>query len=156
MSSDLSKTQIKESLLSQCRFYIEERVGVAQNAINRAKESAENETKSSVGDKYETTRALLQTEQDNQSRQLSESLKLQLLLGRIDAEVVHEKATFGSVVCTDQGNYFISISAGRLLVEGEKYFAISPQTPLAREFLQKKTGETATFNNKPIRILDVF
>ncbi len=156
MSPDISRASIKESLLNQCRFYIEERVGVAQNAINRAKEGAENETKSSVGDKYETTRALLQTEQDNQSRQLSESLKLQMLLGRIDADVEHEQATFGSVISTDQGNYFISISAGRLMVEGTKYFAISPQTPLAREFLQKKAGETATFNDKPIRILDVF
>ena len=63
---------------------------------------------------------------------------------------------FGSVVITDQGNYFISISAGRLLVDEKKYFAISPQTPLAKEFLQKKAGDTATFNDKPIRILEVF
>ena len=70
--------------------------------------------------------------------------------------VLHEKATFGSVVKTDQGNYFISISAGRLLIEKDKYFAISPQTPLAREFLQKSAGDVATFNDKPIQILDVF
>lgn len=152
----MTKEEIKKSLLDQCKAIIEERVGVTQSAIDRAKEGAQGETKSSVGDKYETTRALMQTEQDNQSRQLSESLKLQMLLGRIDPEVMHEKATFGSVVRTDQGNYFISISAGRLLVEKDKYFAISPQTPLAREFLQKLSGGEAMFNDKPIKILEVY
>lgn len=152
----MTREEIKRSLLDQCKAIIEERVGVTQNAIDRAREGAVGETKSSVGDKYETTRALMQTEQDNQSRQLSESRKLQMLLGRIKPEVLHEKATFGSVVRTDQGNYFISISAGRLMVEKDKYFAISPQTPLAREFLQKASGGEAIFNDKPIRILEVY
>ncbi len=152
----MTPEEIKTNLLEQCRHHIERRVGVAQNAINRAKEGAEGETKSSVGDKYETTRALLQNEQDNQSRQLSESLKLQMLLSRIKPDHLHDEITFGSVVSTDQGNYFISISAGRLLADGKKYFAISPQTPLAKEFLRKKTGDKATFNDRPIRILEVF
>ncbi len=152
----MTKTEIKTNLLEQCRHHIELRVGVAQNAINRAKEGAEGETKSSVGDKYETTRALLQNEQNNQSRQLSESLKLQMLLSRIKTDYLHDEVTFGSVVSTNEGNYFISISAGRLLVDGKKYFAISPQTPLAKEFLRKKAGDQATFNDRPIRILEVF
>lgn len=152
----MTKEDIKRELLEQCQDIIDQRVGVSQSAINRAKEGVENESKSSVGDKYETTRALMQTEQDNQSRQLSEALKLQLLLGRIQPEVMHEKITFGSVVKTNQGNYFVSISAGRLMIEQDKYFAISPQTPLAREFLQKSAGDSATFNDKPIQILEVF
>ncbi|MEO0779753.1 MAG: hypothetical protein AAF146_24555 [Bacteroidota bacterium] len=69
---------------------------------------------------------------------------------------LHERATFGSVVRTDQGNYFISISAGRLMADGQKYFAISPQTPLAKEFLRKVAGERAQFNDRAIRILEVF
>lgn len=152
----MTKTEIKADLLEQCRHHIERRVGVAQSAIDRAKEGAEGETKSSMGDKYETTRALLQNEQANQSRQLSESLKLQMFLGRIKPDQLHERATFGSVVRTDQGNYFISISAGRLMVDGQKYFAISPQTPLAKEFLRKVAGDRAQFNEREIRILEVF
>lgn len=152
----MTKEAIKQQLLDQCKTIIEERIGVTEQAINRAKEGAQSETKSSMGDKYETTRSLLQREEDNQSRQLSEARKLQMLLGRIRPEVLHDKATFGSVVVTDQGNYFISISAGRLLIGKDKYFAISPQTPLAREFLQKATGGIATFNDKPIKILEVY
>ena len=152
----MTKAEIKSHLLQQCKSYIEERMGVSQTAIDRAKEGANGETKSPMGDKYETTRALLQREQDNQSRQLSESLKLKMLLDRINPEQLHEKATFGSVVMTDQGNYFISISAGRLKIGEDKYFAISPQTPLAREFLQKAGGTVVTFNDKPVKILEVY
>ena len=152
----MTKETIKTKLLHLCQFYIDQRVGVAQNAIDRAKEGIENETKSAMGDKHETGRVNMQNDQNNHAQQLSESLKLQMLLDRIDPEVLHQKITFGSVVFTDQGNYFVAISAGRLVLDDEKFFAISPQTPLAREFLQKSKGDIATFNDKPIRILDVF
>ena len=152
----MTKEEIKAELLEQCQSFIEDRIGVSKSAINRAQEGKEQETKSSAGDKYETTRALLQNDQEMQSKQLSESLKLQMLLSRVRPDVLHEKATFGSVVMTNEGNYFISISAGRLIVDGKKYFAISPQTPLAKEFLQKAEGGTAKFNDREIRILTIF
>ena len=57
---------------------------------------------------------------------------------------------------TDFGNYFISIAAGRILVDEKKYFAISPQAPLAKELMQKEKGDMITFNDKSIKILDVF
>jgi len=41
-------------------------------------------------------------------------------------------------------------------VEGQKFYVISPQAPLAQEILQKKAGDTFTFNDKEIKILEVF
>ena len=67
-----------------------------------------------------------------------------------------DRVAFGSVVQTDFGNYFISIAAGRILVDEKKYFAISPQAPLAKELMQKEKGDMITFNDKSIKILDVF
>jgi len=70
--------------------------------------------------------------------------------------VLFDKVTFGAVVKTRLANYFIAISAGRVEVEGQKFYVISPQAPLAQEILQKKAGDTFTFNDKEIKILEVF
>ena len=67
-----------------------------------------------------------------------------------------DKIGFGSVVKTSFGNYFISISAGRVIVDDQKFFAISPQAPLAQLFLQKQTGDLVNFYDQDIKILEVF
>ena len=148
--------EIKESLLEKCRTYILQRMNVAEKAMNDAQDGANNETKSSAGDKYETGRAMMQMERDKNARQFSEAKRVKMMLDMVKPDRSFEKVSFGSVVETDFGNYFIAISAGRVMVDGKKYFAISPQAPLAKEMLQKSAGDEISFNDKPLRILNVF
>ena len=152
----MTKTQIKEELLEECREFIQQRIDVSQKAMDNAQDSANNETKSSAGDKFETGRAMMQMEVDKNARQLSEASRVKLLLDMVNPEMIYDKVRFGSVVKTDLANYFIAISAGRIIVEDVKYYAISPQAPLAIEMLQKKVGDTISFNEKPLKILEVF
>ena len=152
----MTKTQIKEELLEECREFIQQRIDVSQKAMDNAQDSANNETKSSAGDKFETGRAMMQMEVDKNARQLSEASRVKLLLDMVNPEMIYDKVRFGSVVKTDLANYFIAISAGRIIVEDVKYYAISPQAPLAIAMLQKKVGDTISFNEKPLKILEVF
>lgn len=152
----MDKLQIKESLLEQCSEYIQQRMDVAEKMMEAAQESANDDTKSSAGDKFETGRAMMHMERDNHAQQLSKSIFVKSQLDRIDPEKTFDKVTFGAVVRTTLGNYFIAISAGRIVAEEEKFFAISPQAPLAKEMLQKGIGDTLVFNNSEIKILDVF
>ena len=152
----MTKTQIKEELLEECREFIQQRIDVSQKAMDSAQESANNETKSSAGDKFETGRAMMHAEVDKLARQLSESSRVKLLLEMVKPEMLYDQVRFGSVVKTDMANYFIAISAGRIIVDEVKYYAISPQAPLAVEMMQKKTGDTVSFNDKPMKILEVF
>ncbi len=152
----MKKSTIKHSLLRQCTNYIQQRIDVSEKKMSDAQHSANNETKSSAGDKYETGRAMMQMERDNFAQQLSNSIFVKAQLDRIDPDQQFERAAFGSVVRTSAGNYFIAISAGRVMVEEERFFAISPQAPLAKEMIQKKAGDHIRFNEKDIRILEVF
>lgn len=152
----MDKYEIKKTLLEEVEELIYQKIAVFEKMMNDAQDSANNETKSSAGDKFETGRAMMHIERDKNAQQLSEARKLELFLSQIKADKVFDRVAFGSVVQTDFGNYFISIAAGRIIVDKKKYFAISPQAPLAKEMMQKEKGDTITFNDKPIKILDVF
>jgi len=148
--------EIKQSLLEEVEELINQKIAVFQKMMNDAQDSANNETKSSAGDKFETGRAMMHLERDKNAKQLSEARKLEMFLSQIKADRIFDRVAFGSVVQTDFGNYFISIAAGRIMVDEKKYFAISPQSPLAKLLIQKEKGDTITFNDKPVKILDVF
>ena len=152
----MDKFEIKQALLEEVEELIYQKISVFQKMMDDAQDSANNETKSSAGDKFETGRAMMHLERDKNAKQLSEARKLELFLSQIKADRFFDRVSFGSVVQTDFGNYFISIAAGRIIVDGKKYFAISPQAPLAKEMMRKEKGETISFNDKPIKILEVF
>lgn len=149
-------SEIKKSLLRQCAAIMHEKVGILEKMTNEMQESANNETKSSAGDKYETGRAMMHLEKDKFARQLAQAINVRDQLNRIDPEKVFDKVSFGAVVKTRLANYFIAISAGRIAVSEEKFYVISPQAPLAQEMLQKKAGETFVFNDQEVTVLEVF
>ncbi|WP_400193808.1 3-oxoacyl-ACP synthase [Hymenobacter sp. B81] len=142
----------KEKLFALCKAYAETRIRTCQAAIDAAQESANSETKSSAGDKYETGRAMAQNERDRNLVQLAEARKLLAELQRIDPARPCEAVHPGALVSTSLGRFYIGISAGKLTVDGVDYFAVSTAAPVAAVLSGKRAGEQATFNGKTIRI----
>lgn len=147
---------IKKSLLYQSAELIRDKANILEKMTGDIQDAANNETKSSAGDKYETGRAMMQQEKDKFAHQLGQANYVLAQLKRINPEKVFDKIAFGTVVRTRLANYFIAISAGRVEVLGEKFYVISPQAPLAKELMGKQTGDTFVFNNQEIRITEVF
>ena len=50
----MDNQDIKRSLIKQCEEFVQQKIDVAEKLMNEAQESANNETKSSAGDKFET------------------------------------------------------------------------------------------------------
>ena len=150
------KSVIKQQLLEQCNQIIQEKIEVLEKMMDDAQQSANNETKSSAGDKYETGRAMMQLEKEKHGGQLAEAIQLRNKLKLIKANQLSDQVVVGSVVETKLANYFIAISAGRIEVAGQKFFVISPQAPLAIELLRKQAGDIFTFNDQEMKILDVY
>jgi len=146
---------VKQQLCQLCTGFVMERIAAAQKAIDEARESSAGETKSSAGDKYETGRAMMQLEVEKNSKQLAEAQKLLQIINSIDTSKVHTHAGLGSIVKTDSGNYFITISIGKLDLNTESYFAISPGTPMGQILLGKRKGEKVVFSGKTIEIKEV-
>ena len=70
----------KEVLYAYCVNYVQQRIARIQGEINKAQSSANEETKSSMGDKYETSRAMAHQEIENNRMQLLEAEKLHSIL----------------------------------------------------------------------------
>ncbi|WP_317043891.1 3-oxoacyl-ACP synthase [Hymenobacter sp. CRA2] len=142
----------KLQLHALCLTFVEQRMATCQAAINAAQESANSETKSSAGDKYETGRAMAQNERDRNAVQLHEAKQLLGELQRIDPARDCDAVRPGALVTTSMGRFYVSISAGKLTVDGVDYFAVSAAAPVAQALSGKRAGESATFNGKPVRI----
>jgi transcription elongation GreA/GreB family factor len=147
-----SKETFKQQLHAACLAYVQERIDACQAAIHAAQESANSETKSSAGDKYETGRAMAQNERDRNTIQLRQAQQLQGELVRINPELPCDTVRPGALVQTSLGHFYISISAGKLTVGGQDYFAVSAAAPVAAALAGKRTGEQVQFNGKPVKI----
>ncbi len=143
---------IKAILYKHCLDYVNKCVDNAQSAINDAIQSGNNETKSSAGDKHETGRALLQLEQEKNTRQLYESIALKEKLVRIDPAITSDTIAVGSVVMTSTGNFYIAIAAGKVEVTGNLFFTISPSSPIAMQLIGLKANNGIIFNGQPYKI----
>jgi transcription elongation GreA/GreB family factor len=142
------KSSLKHQLYNACSRYVDQRIQSAQQAIDAAQESANDETKSSAGDKYETGRAMAQLEIEKNRSQLAEANKLKQVLTQINPDSTNETIQSGSLAITTHGKFYISIAAGSISINNESYFAISPASPIAQKLLGLKTGEEFTFNGK--------
>ena len=142
----LAKTyQMKSELLEIIHQKISEKIQKLEQLIAETRAS-NNDTKSSMGDKYETSREMLQQEINNLQIQLNEHLKSQKILKNINPNP-HKVVTLGSLVETEKGMFFIAISLGELSFNQEKIFVISAESPLAKAMNGKKTGKSFVVNN---------
>ena len=142
----LAKTyQMKSELLEIIHQKISEKIQKLEQLIAETRAS-NNDTKSSMGDKYETSREMLQQEINNLQIQLNEHLKSQQILKNINPNP-HKVVTLGSLVETEKGKFFIAISLGEITFSQEKIFVISAESPLAKAMNGKKTGESFVVNN---------
>lgn len=146
---------IKQQLYNLCLEALNTRIEVAKKAMEDAQNSANEEGKSSMGDKYETARAMGQIVRDMNAKQLNEALKELAILKLINPETQQTVIQSGSVTVTSSGNYFIAVSAGMLKADGKTWVALSPATPLAQVLLNKKAGDVFEFRGKKEKVLEV-
>lgn len=152
----MTKNNLKQQLYSLCLVQIEKRISNAQLAINNAKESANDDTKSSAGDKHETGRAMAQLEQEKSAHQLNEALELKASIEKINLDIQSTSAQVGSIVHTDKGNFFISIPVGKLAVDNTHYFAISIASPIGAKLKNLTKNDSFEMNGIVYKILEVF
>lgn len=147
--------ETKNKLLEACAAYVEAKLQTVQKAIDDLEAALKLETKCSMGDKYETGRAMLHLEFEKLAGQHEEFRKLRKTVRIIPRGREDKIITFGSVVKTSAANYFIAIPAGEVNVEGEKFYAVGASSPIAQALTGKAAGDKITFNGKEILIQEV-
>ncbi len=136
---------MKQELLEIINQKISEKIQKLEQLIAETRAS-NNDTKSSMGDKYETSREMLQQEINNLQLQLNEHLKSLQILKNINP-ISHKMVGLGSFVETEKGKFFIAVSLGEISFNQEKIFIISAESPLAKAMNGKKVGDNFLVNN---------
>lgn len=146
---------MKTQLLEYLKNHLDARMQAALEAMQSAQSSANEETKSSAGDKYETARAMAQIERDRHAQLYDQLRQERAVLERIDAEFNFQRVGLGALVKTSAGYFFISVSVGLVEIEGTKVIAVSPQSPLGASLMGKQRGDSFLFQQKKCIIEEV-
>jgi len=149
-------TSIKKRLYRYCQDFLNEKKLSIENEIRLLQSQANEETKSTAGDKYETSRAMIHLEIERYSLQLAELHKQKTVLNSINIDSQHETAQPGSIVVTNRENYFLSINAGRITVDEKDYICISSASPVGSKLMKAKAGDTFSFNKTDYHISAIF
>ena len=131
---------------------LDRKIEVINKAIAIAKDSRNNDTKSSAGDKYETSREMMQIEIEKNEVVLNQTAKQRKELARIDISENFNKVAFGSLVETDKGTYFISIGLGKIQIDDRICYAISLASPIGALLKNKIVGDELAFQGRTFLI----
>lgn len=154
MNPETIGPEFKQSLLELCKNLLRERMAAAENAMKNAQEAANNEEKSSAGDKYETSRAMGHLDRDMYARQYQEAAAELARLERISLDTT-EKIRTGSLVETGEGYFFILSGLGKVMHHGLAVTLISPLSPIAKSLTGKTAGTLWQFMGKEHVLLRV-
>jgi len=143
----------KETVHQTCLDMLDKKIEMARHGMEEAQASANNETKSSAGDKYETGRAMSQRERDLHARQLSEVLNMKKTLSTIDPKRTFSVVELGALVKTNSSLFYISASLGAIKIKDQQVMAISAISPIAQIILGKKAGDTFEWLKKEDQVL---
>jgi transcription elongation GreA/GreB family factor len=156
MTDNLSKEiKLKALILKRLIDEIDKKAAIVKNEIQLAIETRDNETKSNVGDKYETTREMMQLEIEKNALQLNkyELQKNELL--KINIQKLYKEVELGSLVFTAENTYFISIGLGKIEIENEPVYCISLISPIGKALQNKKAGDKINFQGKEILVTKI-
>jgi transcription elongation GreA/GreB family factor len=140
----------KHSILTACKQVIQYKITQLNDAIG---ELTDADSKSSAGDKHETTRAMAHLEQEKLGKQLQEWNNQNDLLQKIDVSKEHSTVGLGSLVETNKGQFFLACNLGKLTIDDKDIIIISLQSPLGEQLLKYKEGQQFDFNNTRYEIL---
>ena len=153
---DKERIDFKIMLQQKCLAIIRERINASYSAMESAQASANSEDKSSAGDKYETGRAMSHLEKDMHAKQLAVNKKDLATLFAIDCNKIYNSAVAGSFIKCNDASFFIAAGLGKILIETQTVFLLSPLAPLSQLLLNKKKNESFLFMKKEIIIEDIF
>jgi hypothetical protein len=150
----MDKLSFKKKLVEICIAAQDKVVEHAKTRMDEAQQSA-NEY-GQPQDRYDSYRTQMLGKRDMFAKQYCKAMDERNVLDRIELLEENKEVTFGSVVITETQKLFISISLGKIDVDGEDYFAISPLVPLYKALEGAKKGEPFEFNGKKNKIVDLF
>jgi transcription elongation GreA/GreB family factor len=142
----------KKTLFEACKNMLLQRIADGEKAMLDAQEAANSEEKSSMGDKYETGRAMSQLARDMSAKQVFENKQELNNLLKLENTKTDKTIVQGSVVMANEKVFYIAVGLGVIDFNGMQVTVLSPKAPLAQLMLGKKARDVFELNKKQFAI----
>ena len=136
----------KQKIYNHCTHLANENINSLQNNLNDLMEGAKSDSKSSAGDKHETSISMMQLEQEKVRKQLNEALEQKAELDKINISMNNNRVAKGSLVKANNMFLFISIALGKITIDNKQIIILSSQSPLGIKLMGKQKNDTAEIN----------
>jgi len=153
---EVSTKLFKEAVYDGCFKAIKSRITNAEHALQQAREASQDDTKSSAGDKYETTREMMQQDIDRNNAQLYEAKKIQFQLEQCKNAEINGQIKPGAIVQTSKALLYVAVSIGQLEIDQHIIFAVSPASPIGQILIGRSCGDNFVFNGIDQKIVAVY
>ncbi len=149
----MNKMDLKKRLLQVCIFRQQKTAAELQHEVDETLRLS-NEY-GAPKDRYDPYRTKLMNQNNLYAQQLKQANTLLVTLQKIQTDKEIKVVEFGAVVITSKQKIFVSVGMGKVELDGDIYYAVSPQVPIFQAMRGKKAGDTFTFNGQTIEIIDV-
>ena len=131
------------------------RIESLEKSISDLEEARDGETKSSMGDKYETGRSIIQFEKEKQNAQLIRFKQFVNQVNYINPEKQCKEIEAGCLVKTNEAYYFFSVAFGKTKVDGDFINCININSPFGKVLRGKVKGDNINFRGRVIELLSI-
>ena len=145
---------IKTEIVGQARQIVIEKQARIHEELAGLDRSLSSDTKSSMGDKYETGREMIRQERDKLTAQLAHLQRQLADLSHPNLSRTLGHADRGALVVTETHYYLIATGLG--LVEGSvPVFVLSAGAPVARAMSRCKVGDEIEISGRRVSIQEI-
>lgn len=141
----------KNNIRNYVKTVISEKIEKLKNFIEFTLEASREIKKTP---KYDSMREEMQEEIYQMQRQLAALNDLKTNMARV-LPAATERVQLGSLVITNKARFYISVSLGEFFFEGDRFYAISAESPMAKKMMGMQSGSSFTLNNIHQEIIEV-
>lgn len=146
----------KQSLIDFLDRNLKDNRALLQNELAQLEEEKANETKSSAGDKFETSREMMRQSQNQLADRLSLIEQQLRQLDQLRLSIDCKKIEAGALVHFNSSIFFFGLGFGKIEYENERIFVISLGSPFAKACIGKVEGEQFEFNQQSFSIDKIY
>jgi hypothetical protein len=146
---------LKSEILKHLISLQVERIAELNQYQKDLSDSLQSESKSTAGDKHDTSRAMIHLEQEKLQHQYQELNYQFQRLKEISVLKALDSVSFGALVETETDLFLLGASLGKKIVNGRIIYCIGMEAPISQSILNKRVGDNLFFNGKVSEIKSI-
>lgn len=145
----------KAAIHATCIHLIDSKIEQLQKEISELNHSVQSDTKSSAGDKHETSRAMIQQEIDFANQRLKELKESKTDLMKINPLNSNNKINTGSLIETNIGIIYFALALGKIKYGNTNLNVLSILSPIGTLLKGKKAGDEIYLGSALVKIHNI-